>query len=309
MPAQPIAMEGVRSAGWGKPERERKNLSWVAPYLFLGPALLLFIAFVLLPMVFGVWLSLLEWDVLSPPRFVGLDNYEELLVSRRFRFSIWVTILYTVGSVPLGIILSLLCALALNQNIRFRTFFRSALVLPTVTSLVAVGLLWRFIFSSEYGIVNYVLALLEISPVPWLAQSPWALISVMIVDIWRHLGYNMVIILAGLQAIPSEVFEAAKIDGASSWQRFRYVTVPLLRPTLLFVSVISIISSFRSFDHIYVMTNGGPGDDTTVWVVYLYQQAFQFFRMGLASAAAYVLFALLLLLTFVQMRLFDKESD
>lgn len=309
MPTQPIVMESMRATGRDKPQREGKNLSWGAPYLFLGPALLLFLVFVLLPMVFGIWLSLLEWDVLSPPNFVGLRNYEELLSSPRFRFSIWVTVLYTLGSVPVGIVLSLLCALALNQNIRFRTFFRSALVLPTVTSLVAVGLLWRFIFSSEYGIVNYVLTLLEVSPVPWLAQSPWALISVMVVDIWRHLGYNMVIILAGLQAVPNDVFEAAKIDGASSWQRFRYVTVPLLRPTLLFVSVISIISSFRSFDHIYVMTGGGPGDDTTVWVVYLYQEAFQFFRMGLASAAAYVLFALLLLLTFVQMRLFDKETD
>jgi multiple sugar transport system permease protein len=309
MPTQPMAMRGVQAAGREKPQLERKSFSWAAPYLFLAPALLLFIVFVLLPMVIGIWLSLLEWDVLSPPRYVGLENYRELISTPRFRYSIWVTILYTFGSVPVGIILSLLCALALNQNIRFRTFFRSALVLPTVTSLVAVGLLWRFIFSSEYGVVNYVLTLLGASPVPWLAEAPWALISVVVVDIWRHLGYNMVIILAGLQAVPSDVFEAAKIDGASSWQRFRYVTVPLLRPTLLFVSVISVISSFRSFDHIYVMTGGGPGDDTTVWVVYLYQEAFQFFRMGLASAAAYVLFALLLLLTFVQMRLFDKETD
>jgi ABC-type sugar transport system permease subunit len=304
-----MAMKGVQAAGRDKPQRERMSFSWAAPYLFLAPALLLFIVFVLLPMVFGIWLSLLEWDVLSPPRYVGLENYKDLLSAPRFRYSVWVTILYTIGSVPVGIVLSLLCALALNQNIRFRTFFRSALVLPTVTSLVAVGLLWRFIFSSEYGVVNYVLTLLGASPIPWLAESPWALISVVVVDIWRHLGYNMVIILAGLQAVPSDVFEAAKIDGASSWQRFRYVTVPLLRPTLLFVSVISVISSFRSFDHIYVMTGGGPGDDTTVWVVYLYQEAFQFFRMGLASAAAYVLFALLLLLTFVQMRVFDKETD
>ncbi len=289
--------------------RFKLNRYSVAGFGFVLPAIVLFTAFIFLPMIYAFWISLQKWDILRPPTFVGLDNYESLMVDPVFRASIINTLYYTIGTVPIGIVLSLTLAIFLNRQIRFRYIFRSALFLPVVTSMVAVGLLWRYMFAGEYGVVNYVLTLLGFPPQNWLVDPMLAMPAVIIASIWRHVGYNMVIFLAGLQGIPEHLYEAAAIDGANRWSSFWRITLPLLRPTTLFVVVMSIINSFRSFELIYVMTGGGPGYDTQVLVLYLYSEAFQLKHMGIASAAAYILFIILMVLTILQMKFFSREVE
>lgn len=280
-----------------------------AGFSFVLPAILLFAAFIFLPMIYAFWISLQKWDILKPPTFVGMANYEALAADPVFHSAIRNTLYYILGSVPAGIVLSLILALLLNQQLRLRYFFRSALFLPVVTSMVAVGLLWRYMFASEYGVLNYVLSLLGIPTQNWLVDPRLAMPAVIIASIWRQAGYNMMIFLAGLQGIPDHLYEAAAIDGAGRWSTFWRITLPLLRPTTLFVVVMSIINSFRSFEMIYVMTGGGPSFDTQVLVLYLYREAFQMLRMGVASAAAYVLFVILMVLTILQMRFFGREVE
>ncbi len=280
-----------------------------AGFSFVLPAILLFAAFIFLPMIYAFWISLQKWDILKPPTFVGMANYQALAADPVFHSAIRNTLYYILGSVPAGIVLSLILALLLNQQLRLRYFFRSALFLPVVTSMVAVGLLWRYMFASEYGVLNYVLSLLGIPTQNWLVDPRLAMPAVIIASIWRQAGYNMMIFLAGLQGIPDHLYEAAAIDGAGRWSTFWRITLPLLRPTTLFVVVMSIINSFRSFEMIYVMTGGGPSFDTQVLVLYLYREAFQMLRMGVASAAAYVLFVILMVLTILQMRFFGREVE
>lgn len=289
--------------------RFKVNRYSVAGFSFVLPAILLFAAFIFLPMIYAFWISLQKWDILKPPTFVGPANYEALAADPVFHSAILNTLYYILGSVPAGIMMSLALAILLNQQLRFRYIFRSALFLPVVTSMVAVGLLWRYMFASEYGVLNYLLTLLGLPTQNWLVDPRLAMPAVIVASIWRQVGYNMMIFLAGLQGIPDHLYEAAAIDGASRWSTFWRITLPLLRPTTLFVVVMSIINSFRSFEMIYVMTGGGPSFDTQVLVLYLYREAFQMLHMGIASAAAYVLFIILMVLTILQMKFFGREVE
>jgi len=281
--------------------KDRKEA--VAGYLFLLPALGGILVFILGPVVAAIALSFTKWDLLTPAKFIGLSNYQELIQDPMFRKVMLNTLIFTGASAPLSLILSLGLALALNQKIKGIVIFRTIYFLPVVSSMVAVSLVWRWLYNPNYGLLNYFLNLLHLPSVNWLFSTTWAMPAVILMSVWKGLGYNMVIFLAGLQGIPQMYYESAKIDGAGKFQAFKNITLPLLSPTTFFVLVISIISSFQVFDQIFVMTSGGPAHATEVIIYYIYHNAFQIFRMGYASALAFCLFIIIFALTLLQIRL------
>jgi ABC-type sugar transport system permease subunit len=261
--------------------------------------------FVIGPILQALWMSVHDWSFLSPDQpFVGIANYNEAFQDPRFWNAFRVTLIYTVTSVPLGIALSLLVALALNERIPAAAWLRGAFFFPTISSLAVMAIVWSFLIDPQFGIVSHWLGQLGISSPDFLSDPAWALPTVIAVGIWKNLGFNMVILLAGLQGIPEVNYEAAAIDGAGRWARFRHITVPGLRHTLLFVVVISMIASLQVFDQVYVMTRGGPVFSTESMVTYMYHQGFDLFRMGYAAALATILFALIMIFSAAQLVLF-----
>jgi len=280
--------------------RQRREWAWAA--FFIAPSLIGFAAFVLFPVISSLGLSTLRWNLISPPNFVGIQNYAQILHDPFFWRVTGNTAYYTAGTVPLGVALSLALALALKRHLPGRIFLRTAYFMPVVSSTVAVALVWRWIYNTDFGLLNVVLHWLGIPPVGWLTTTTWAMPAVILMSVWKNLGYSMVIFLAGLQAIPRTYYDAASVDGASGWQQFWRITLPLLSPTTFFVAVMSVISSFQVFGQIYMMTGGGPAYATATIVFHIYQQAFESFRMGYASAMAWVLFAVIFIFTLLQMR-------
>jgi ABC-type sugar transport system permease subunit len=279
-------------------------------YLFLSPALVGLIVFVLGPMLYAFGLSFVRWDLIRPnPRFVGLDNYATVLTSPEFWRALWVTVAYTLGTVPPAMAIGLALAMLLDRQLPARGVFRAICFIPSITSLVAVAVVWAWIFHPDFGLLNAGLRMVGITGSRWLGSPRDALSALMVVAIWRHVGYDMVIFLAGLQTIPRDLLEAATVDGAGRWQRFRSVIWPLLAPTTLFVLVISVIDSFQSFTTIDALTQGGPAGATTVLLYHLYEVAFVKFEMGRASAIAYVTFALIMALTALQLRIGRDRVD
>ena len=276
-----------------------------AAYVLILPNVLGFLVFTLGPLLFSLVLSFYEWDMLRPMQLVGPKNYQKLLFrDPRFRQVLRNTVLYVGLAVPLRTVLALTLAVALNQGLRGTTFYRAAFYMPTVTSLVAVSLVWRWIFNPEYGIINYGLTSIGIANPPmWLLSRTWAMPAIAIMTIWYRAGYFMVIFLAGLQGIPEHLYDAAKVDGASAWGRFRHVTLPMLSPTTFFVIVMSVIASFQIFTISLIMTEGGPAGATETIMLYLYRTGFEYFRMGYASAVAWVFCLMIFALTFLQTRL------
>ena len=273
-------------------------------YLFLAPNIIGFLAFTAFPVAMSFALGFLEWDLLSPPKFAGLDNYSRLFTQDKlFLKVLWNTVYYTLGSVPLGFICSLGLALAMNQKLRGIVFFRTAFFVPVVSSGVAIAMLWIWLYHPYFGLLNGFLSLLSIRGPNWLTDPKWAMPAIIIMSVWKNVGYNMVIFLAGLQGIPQHLYEAAEIDGAGLGARFRYVTIPMLTLTMFFVIVMSVIGSFQVFEASLIMTNGGPADATRTLVLYIYNNAFQYFKMGYGAAMAWVMFAILFVATAVQMRL------
>jgi len=270
---------------------------------FLAPSLIPLALFTIGPIVASAGISLLQWNLLRAPEFVGLDNYAKLLGSVEFMDALRHTLLFLAGYLPLVIVGGLALALALHQPLRGSVFFRSAYFLPVVSSWVVVALMWRWLLSPDVGLVNYLLDLIGIDGPGWWADPAWAMPSVILATAWKDLGFVMVLFLAGLQAIPEEYYEAAEVDGAGRYRRFRHVTLPLLSPTLFFVVVISLISGFQVFDQVFVMTGGGPAGATSVVVERVYTYAFRYGQMGYASAMSWVLVAIILVATIVQLRL------
>ena len=284
--------------------RQRQPKDW-APYAFLAPVLVFFVVFFLLPVGFSLYLTLTRWNGLSAPRFVGLDNYKFILQDNNFRRSLLNTLAYAGGTVFLGIPLALLVAFTFTQS-RLRAFWRSVYWLPMITNIVAIAYLWSFILDGRYGLFNRLLGVFGIVGPSWLSDPHFAMWAVIIVAIWTGLGANMLIFSAGLEGIDGSYSEAAQVDGANLWQSFWQVTLPLLRPTLLFVTVTSFISGMGAFDLILALTSGGPAGSTSVTAFYMYQTAFEDLRLGRASAAAFVLFVIIIGLTAVQLRFFRR---
>ncbi len=270
--------------------------------LFLLPALVPLVAFRIFPMLASVWVSLVEWNLLRPPVFVGLGNYTEVLSDPRFHKALGNTFFYMVGYLPLVLVGALAVALLLNSRLKGLAFFRSIYFLPVVTSWVVVALLWKWLLSPQGGIVNYGLSLLGIDGPGWWTDPNWAMPAIIIASVWKDLGFNMLILLAGLQNIPEELYEAARIDGAGVWRRIRSITLPLLTPSILFVTILAMIGAFQVFDQVWVMTEGGPGGATTVVMEQVVQNAFRYGRMGEASAMSWILFAIILTFTVLQLR-------
>jgi multiple sugar transport system permease protein len=286
----------------------RKTLkSNAIAYSFVLPNLIGFAVFTLAPMVFALALSLMSWDGANPIKWVGLKNFAGLMRDDTFWISTFNTIYYVVGTVPTTMMLSLLLAVLLNRGLRGRNAFRAIYFFPYVASLVAVAVVWNMMFHPSMGPVNNLLRSLGVeNPPAWSASTKWAMPTVIGASIWRNAGYYMVIYLAALQGIPRELYEAARIDGASAWQSFRKITVPLLTPATFFVTIMLTIQGFKVFDLVYVMTGGGPGRATNVLVFTIWDRAFIYSQYGYSSAIAMVLLAIVLVITVLQFRMEKK---
>ena len=273
-----------------------------AGWVFILPALVGTLIFIIIPVICSFGLSFAKWDLLNPIQFVGLANYREIFSEALFYKILLNTIVFALATSVLGVIIPLVLACILNSKVRGSEFYKTAYFLPFITPMIVIGVVWEWIFDPNIGLLNHVLHL----HINWLYDTHFAMSALIIVSVWKLIGYNMVIFLSSLAGISQSMFEAAKIDGANELQTFKNVTVPLLSPTIFFVVIITAISSFQVFDLIYLMTQGGPLNSTNVLVYAIYQNAFEYFNVGKASAIAYVLFVIILVLTLVQWNLRKK---
>jgi len=281
---------------------------WLLFLLFVGPNLVLFGVFTYWPMIQNGYLSTVRWDMIAPVKIgVGLDNYRYLWENDTFRTVMLNTGYFTVGAVGASLLLGLAAALLLNQPLRGRDGARAVLFAPTLLSGAAISIVWVYIFDPRYGLLAQVLSWVSLDSPNWLNDPDWAMPGIIIVYVWKNLGFTAVIYLAGLQAIPKDLYEAAKMDGAGAWWRFRSVTLPMLSPISFFLVVTSILNTFQAFDIIRVMTEGGPVDATNTLIYYVYEQGFVAFNAGRAAAASMVLFAIMLVITLVQMRFSEQK--
>jgi multiple sugar transport system permease protein len=265
--------------------------------LFLAPTLLGLAVLSAGPILATLGISLTKWDLLTAPKPVGLDNYAALLSDDRFMKALRNTFFYTIVSVPLGLAIALGLALALNVRIRGIAWVRTAYFLPVVTSTIAIALVWQWIYSPDSGLLNEVIGIFGIPPQKWLGNPTLAMPSIVAMSIWQGLGVNVIIFLAGLQAIPTELLDAASVDGAGRWARFRGVVLPLLTPAIFFTGVLSLIGAFQVFDQVFVLVKPRPTDATITIVYFIYENGFKFFKMGYASAASWILFLIVALFT------------
>jgi multiple sugar transport system permease protein len=292
----------VQASAVARPRLSREMRRNLEGWAFASPWIVGFILFTAGPMLASAVMALMKWDLLTSPTFVGLENFRRAAWGDPLVWqSIRITTLYAVVSVPLNIVLGLGLALMLNSGIRGLRFYRTAYFLPSVLSGVAVALLWRWVFENQFGLANTMLSYVGLRGPNWLGDGTWALPSLILMNIWA-IGGGMIIYLAGLQGIPTELYEAAEVDGANWWRRLWTITLPLVTPALFFQLVIGVIQALQVFTQPYVMTGGGPYNSTLFFVLYLYQNAFQFFQMGYASALAWILFFYILVLTLVIFR-------
>lgn len=283
-----VGQRGIRYTGW--------------VVLFLLPSMLGLILFTLGPILASLGLTFFEWDLLTPPKFIGLANFARLPADTSFRESLGHTLFFIAGYLPLVMVIALATAILLDQRLRGVALFRALFFIPVVSAWVAVALMWTWIFNPQYGLLNYLLHLIGISGPAWLYDPRWAMPAVILTSVWKDTGFVAVMYLAGLQGIPGQYYEAAAIDGANRWQSFVRITLPLLSPTTFFALIISLINSFQVFDQVWIMTNGGPAGATTVLVEQIVRNAFSYSKMGYAAALSWVLFLLVFSVTLFQSR-------
>ncbi len=301
---RPVSREPATGGG---PWRRRAR----AGRLFVAPNLAAVAVFMLFPLGFSLYMSFQRWDVFTPPKFVGVKNFQDLFTSDPlFLIAIRNTVIFTLGTVVPTILVSLVVAGVLNRKVRGIGIFRTIVFLPLAISSVVMAVVWQFVFNTDNGLLNIMLGWVGIGPVPWLVEPRWAMASLCIVSVWRSVPFATVILLAAMQGVPETVYEAARIDGAGEMRQFVSITVPLIRGSISFVGVISIIHAFQAFDMVYVLNgaNGGPETATYVLGIMLFQHAFSFLEFGYASALAWVMFAILLVLTVVQLRITRQRS-
>jgi multiple sugar transport system permease protein len=285
-----------------------------AAWLFLAPAIIVLGLFFLLPVIAALALSLTDYDLYALAdirnlRFVALNNYWQLLQRPLFWSALGNTVYFVAVGVPLSMAASLGAALLLHSPLaRCKGLFRTALFAPVVTTVVAVAVIWRYLFNTRYGVVNDLLGHVGIHPVDWLGDPHWAMPTIIAFAVWKNFGYNMIIFLAGLQAIPADLYEAARIDGASGWRQFRHITLPMLGPTLLMVSILTVSGYFQLFAEPYVMTEGGPLQSTTSVLYLMYDEGFKWWNLGSASAVAFLLFVLMFALTAIMLKLAQRND-
>ena len=273
-----------------------KNYFWA--FLFILPAFLGTLIFIIIPIFISFGLGFVKWDLIGAPEFAGIKNYSDLFFDKVFYKVLWNTFYYASVTAIFSILIPLILAYTLDRKIKGSAIYKSAYFIPYVTPMIVIAIVWAWIFDPNYGILNWALGIGD--SIKWLYDEKFAMPALIIVSVWKNIGYNMIIFLAGLQSIPESVNEACELDGATGFKRFFHVTLPLLSPTMFFVSIMTVISSFQVFDLIYLMTEGGPENSTMVMVYWLFKQAFEYFNIGKASAIAYVLFVIILLLTLIQ---------
>ncbi|MDO8548983.1 MAG: sugar ABC transporter permease [Ignavibacteria bacterium] len=286
-----------------------KNFSARAAYFFLAPALSAIFIFFFIPVITAFVISLTDFDIYalgdySTVRFIGLSNYVELFDDPLFWTALKNTFYYVIVASPLSIAVSLGAAMLLNSKlVKLKGIFRLSYFIPVVTTLVAVAIVWRFIYHPKFGIMNYFLSWFDINPVDWLGDPVWAMPAIILMSVWKNFGYNMIIFIAGLQNIPEDLYEAADMEGANGLQKFRSITLPMLAPTTLFVSIITMIGFFQLFAEPYIMTQGGPLNSTLSIVQYMYQEGFRWWNMGYSASIAFVLFFIIFIGTLIQFKL------
>ncbi len=289
-PASVRHKTGSHEAAWG--------------YVFISPWILGMILFVGGPIIASLVLAFCKWDLLTPIQFVGLDNFAQMFGDKKFWISLGNTFYYTIFAVPLGIVGSILVALLMNQEWKSVRLLRTIYYLPSVTAGVASAIIWMWLFNPDFGLINYGLSMMGIKGPLWLADEAWSKPALVVMSLWG-VGGNMIIYLAGLQGVPRQLYEAAEIDGAGLWHKFRHVTIPMLTPVIFFNLIMSIVWSFQIFTQVYTMTGGqgGPADSTLVLVLYIYHFAFKYHHMGYACALAWALFLVIMIFTFMQFKI------
>ena len=293
-----------QAKGSGGRWRSNRMQETLAGYGFVLPAFLALLLFLIVPILAALVLVFMNYDVLSPPTFAGVDNITRLFSDQRMVQTYWNTFRFVFFATLFNNVLGLALAMAVNRAMHpvFKYVFRTAIFFPVLTTAASLALVFNFLLTQDRGVVNYLLQQVGLQPVPWLSSSNWAMVSVVMFDVWRVCGYLMVIYLAGLQGIPDVLYEAAQIDGANQWQSMRYITLPLITPTAFFCVIISLIGASQVFDNVWVLTGGGPGDATRLIVLYIYEVGFKRYEMGYAAALSLTLFLVLIVLTIVQFR-------
>ena len=292
-----------------------KNKTYInAAYFFLAPALSAIFIFFFIPVISAFIISFTDFDIyalgdFSTVRFIGFNNYIKLFDDPLFYTALKNTFYFVIMAGPLSIAVSLGAALLLNSKlVKYKSIFRLSYFIPVVTTLVAVAIVWRFIYHPKFGIINYILSLIGIAPIDWLGEPSTAMPAIVLMSVWKNFGYNMIIFIAGLQNIPEDLYEAASIEGASGWQKFKSITLPMLAPTTIFISIITMIGYFQLFAEPYIMTQGGPLNSTLSIVQFMYQEGFRWWNMGYSASIAFVLFFIIMLGTIVQLKI-QKSSE
>lgn len=279
-------------------------------YLFLSPVLILFIFFNVIPIFYSFYLSTIKWDGFGANKiFIGIGNYINILKNTEFYSSLGITIVYTILVTTGSIIIGMMLASLLNRDVKGKVFFRTAYFIPVVTATAAAGVVWKYMLDPSQGIVNKFLNYIQLPSVPWLTHPFWVLVSISFVGIWKRIGFNMIIYLSAMQSIPNTLYESADIDGATKFEKFKYVSIPLLRPTTLLLIIMSFIDSFQVFDQVYIMTNGGPMGASDVLGLYMYREGFSAGNIGYASAVGWVIFIFIFLATIIQFKISNKGGE
>jgi ABC-type sugar transport system permease subunit len=286
----------------------RRNIDY-SGYVMIAPGYLVYFSFIFIPLIIGLYYSFTNYNFYSEPQFVGLKNYSRLLQDELFRKAVYNTFIYALGTIIPQLILGVILAVILNGGIVGKVFARASIYIPNVTSMVAVSMMWLWIYDPSLGILNRMLTTMGLDPVQWLYDPNTAMLAVILMSIWKSIGYTMIVYLAGLQSIPTSLYEAARVDGASPIRQFWSITIPMLKPTTFFILVMSCINSFMVFEQVNIMTNGGPMNATTTVVHQIYLRGFQDFQMGYASAMAMVLFAITFIITIANFRYGNKGDD
>lgn len=286
----------------------KKAIKTLKPYLFVAPALIVFIVFSIYPILNTIFLSFYEWDMISPTKeFVGIKNYQTLFRDVKFYQTLSNTFVYMLSTVGLGVILAIALALFLRKDTRINKFMQNLIFTPYIVSLASISFLWMWLMNNDFGLLNYLLSLVGVGPIDWLGNPKMALISLVIISVWKTLGYNTLIILSALQSIPKHLYEAASLDKATKRQTFFKITLPMISPTLFFLTIVSIIASFKVFETIQIITNGGPQNSTNTLVYSIYEYGFQFYKIGYASTIGVVLLVIISIFTIIYFKLLSKK--